>query len=261
MACSFAFEHATVPVLVKRYGLSEKTVRTRLDAYVLPVYKPTPRAMVAVMDATRVGLLWVFAVRDPNARDTVYVADVYSETTSVYQAAYASLVGDGFSMTAIVSDGRFTAVSWLFPGIPVQMCHFHQLQIVIRYLTQNPKLVAGVELLDLVRTLPSTDEASFVDAFEQWCSVWDAFLKEKTTDPTTGHWHWTHKRVRQARDSVRAHLHLLFTFERYPDLHIPNTTNSLDGAFKKAKVAIGIHSGLNRERQIKLVRALLWGDK
>jgi hypothetical protein len=258
---SFAFEHATVPVLVKHYGLSEKTVRTRLDAYVLPEKKPIPRAMVAVMDATKVGLLWVFAVRDPNAHETVYVADVFSETTSVYQAAHASLRNDGFTISAIVSDGRFTAVSWLFPGIPVQMCHFHQIEIVIRYLTLNPKLTAGQELLALVRTLATTDEASFTDAFAHWCRTWDEFLKEKTVDPETGRWHWTHKRVRQARDSVRMHLRLLFTFERYPELNIPNTTNSLDGSFKKAKAAIGIHSGLTRARQIKLVSALLWGDK
>lgn len=257
---SFAFEHATIPVLATRYKLSEKTVRTRLDAYALPEMTPAPRVMVAIMDATKVGLLWIFAVRDPNARETVYVAEVYSETTSVYQAAYATLVAGGFTIAAIVSDGRFTAVSWLFPGIPVQMCHFHQIEIVIRYLTLHPKLVAGQELLSLVRTLATTDEASFTDAFALWCRTWEDFLKEKTIDPETGRWHWTHKRVRQARDSVRAHLKLLFTFERYPELHIPNTTNSLDGSFKKAKIAIGIHAGLSRARQIKLVQSLLWGE-
>ena len=110
--------------------------------------------------------------------------------------AHRELVAQGFSFSAIVTDGRFVDVDWLFPGIPLQMCHFHQEQIVIRYL--NPKLEAGIELLALVRTLPRTDEASFTDAFNHWCRTWDVFLKEKTVDLETGHSQWTHKRLRQA---------------------------------------------------------------
>jgi len=138
------------------------------------------------------------------------------------------------------------------------MCHFHQEQIVIRYLTLNPKLKAGIELLDLIRTLPKTDGASFKDAFNLWCRVWHAFLQEKTIDEKTGRSHWTHRRLRQARDSIHQHLPFLFTFEKYPDLNIPNTANSLDGSFKKAKVALAVHSGLTHERQLKLVQSILF---
>lgn len=256
---TFAFEHATVPVLARRFHLSEKTVRTRLDAYTLPVHHPTPRRMVAVIDATRAGPSWILAIRDPNKKETVYVREIHSETTSAYQAAYADCMEQGFVFVAIVSDGRFVGSPWLFPGIPIQMCHFHMEQIVIRYTTLNPNLVAGQELLALIRTLPTNDDASFTDAFKFFCRTWDDFLKEKTVDPVTGKWHWTHKRIRQARDSVRVHLPFLFTFERYPELHIPNTTNSLDGSFKKVKLARGIHSGLTHARQIKLMMTILFG--
>lgn len=257
----FAFEHATVPVLAARFHLSEKTVRTRLDAYVLSERVPTPRTMVAVIDATKTGTTWLLVVRDPHTKENVYAKEIGSETTAAYQLAHKACIEGGITFSAIVSDGRFVAVPWLFPGIPIQMCHFHMEQIVIRYTTLNPKLVAGQELLDLVRTLPITDEASFTDAFKLFCRTWDEFLKEKTIDPDTGRWHWTHKRLRQARDSVRAHLPFLFTFERHPDLHIPNTTNSLDGTFKKVKVARSVHSGLTHERQIKLMKTLLYGRK
>lgn len=172
--------------------------------------------------------------------------------------AYTDMKGKGFSFSAIVSDGRFVALQWLFPGIPIQMCHFHQEQIVIRYLTLNPKLEAGIELLGLIRTLPRTDEASFTEAFNHWSRIWHDFLQEKTVDSETGTWHWTHKRVRQARDSIKMHLPFLFTFQKYPDLHIPNTTNSLDGKFKKAKVALGVHSGLTLARRVKLALSILF---
>jgi hypothetical protein len=215
--------------------------------------------MVAVIDATKVGYAWLLVIRDPHRRENVYVNETPAETTSAYQAAHADCIARGFVFTALVCDGRFVSSPWLFPGIPVQMCHFHMEQIVIRYTTLFPHLEAGKELLDLIRTLPTNDEASFTDAFRFFCHTWDEFLKEKTVDPISGRWHWTHKRIRQARDSVRAHLPFLFTFERYPELHIPNTTNSLDGSFKKVKLARGIHAGIPHERQVKLMKTILFG--
>lgn len=214
--------------------------------------------MVGVMDATKVGDTWILAVRDPHTPETVYAREISIESTSSYQAAFQSLEEDGFTIMTIVSDGRFVAVDWLFPGIPIQMCHFHMEQIVIRYLTLNPKLAAGVELLHLARTLPHTDESSFTDAFRLWCSTHHTFLQEKTFDEHTGRWQWTHRRLRQARDSINLHLPFLFTYQKYPELNIPNTTNSLDGKFAKAKTALAVHSGLTHERQIKVLLSILF---
>lgn len=212
--------------------------------------------MVAVMDATHAGLSWVIAVRDPNAHENVYVKEVSSETTFAYQQAYAALTERGFSFSAVVSDGR-ALIPWLFPGIPLQMCHFHQKQIVVRCLTLNPQLQAGIELLELINTVTVTDEASFSDAFRLWCRTWKEFLNERTLHPETGRRSYTHKRVRQARDSINHHLPCLFTFQRFPERCIPNTTNSLDGSFAKAKTAVAVHAGLSHERKLKLIKALL----
>jgi hypothetical protein len=214
--------------------------------------------MVAVIDATKAGASWLLAVRDPHAHETVYAEEILSETTFAYQAAHVQCRARGLSFSAIVCDGRFVAVPWLFPGIPIQMCHFHMEQIVMRYTTLNPQLEAGRELLALVRTLTYTDEASFTNAFWAFSARWHVFLQEKTLDPHTGKPHWTHRRLRQARDSIHVHLPFLFTYLRYPSLHIPNTTNSLDGSFKKVKVARAVHSGLSPARQMKLMRSLLF---
>jgi hypothetical protein len=253
----FAHEHATVPVLAQRHAISERTVRRRLDDHKLLTIAPAPRTMVAVMDATRIGPTWILAVRDPNAGETVYAHECEHESTFEYQMARKELAAQGFFFSGIVTDGRFVDVPRFFSGIPLQMCHFHQIQIVIRYLTLKPKTQAGIELLDLVRTLPRTDEASFTDAFTLWLKTHRTFLQEKTINPETGRFQWTHRRMRQARDSITAHLPILFTYQKYPELHMPNTTNSLDGKFKKGKVAIGVHAGLTHARQIKLMLSLL----
>ena len=212
--------------------------------------------MVAIGDATWIGDAWMLVIRDPHAHENVYAKEVVTEATSDYQLARADLLQQGFSFTAFVGDGR-VAVPWLFSDIPVQMCHFHQKEIVVRYTTLHPELPAGQELLALVQTLPRSTKAGFTAAFEAWCATWATFLKERTVNPKTGRRQFTHRRLRSARESLRVHLPFLFTFEMYPELHIPNTTNSLDGSFKKVKAAIGIHSGLTRERKRKLVRTLL----
>jgi len=198
----------------------------------------------------------MLVVRVPHEGENVYRQEVEWEDVASYQRARQTLEEKGFTILALVGDGRM-ALPWAFPGIPFQMCHFHMEQIVVRYTTLFPRLQAGVELLALARALAHTDGDSFSDAFKLWCRTWEDFLKEKSIDPNTGKKTYTHRRLRSARDSLRRHLPYLFTFEKYPELNIPNTTNSLDGSFKKVKMAIGIHSGLTRARKLKLITTLL----
>ncbi len=49
-----------------------------------------------------------------------------------------------------------------------QMCHFHQKQIITRYLTNNPKWEAGIELKKITDTLCQTNERDFTDAIHNW---------------------------------------------------------------------------------------------
>jgi hypothetical protein len=254
----FCFRYATISTLKDKYRKSEKWIRNKLALYTLPKQAVLPRTMVAVMDASKVGDEWIFVVRDPEAKENVYIATIQNESTLSYQIAMQTLREQGFVITAIVGDGK-VAVSWLFKGTPSQMCHFHQKQIVIRRITMNPQLPAGVELLTIINTLTTSTETEFTKRFEDWCAKWDSFLKEKSLNEKSGKLSYTHRKLRSARDSIKRHLPYLFTFERYPELHIPNTTNSLDGSFAKVKKSIGVHAGLSRNQKIKMVKTLLQG--
>ena len=244
-----------MPVLASRYSKSERWIRNTLDAYTLPPWNPKPRIMPAVMDATRVGSSVLVVVRDPLQRENVWFRDYPTETTFAYQEAYQELIQQGFIITGIVGDGR-VAVPYLFP-VPIQMCHFHQLQIIIACTTLNPILPAAQEMLALAQTITATDRDSFTDAFTLWCVKWHDFLNEKTTHPESGKRSYTHRRLRRARTSIKTHLPLLFTYQKYPDLQLPNTTNSLDGSFAKLKTARAVHTGLRHKRQVKLLTSLL----
>jgi hypothetical protein len=162
----------------------------------------------------------------------------------------------GYTLQAIVLDGR-PGVRQLFADIPVQMCHFHQKQIITRYLTRNPKLVAGIELKGLTATLCDTNEDDFTSTLDVWYAQWSLFLKERTIEPLTGKWHYTHKRLRSAYRSLRLNLPFLFTYQKYPDLNIPTTTNSLDGCFAYLKELVRVHRGSTRNLKRKIIEDVL----
>jgi hypothetical protein len=91
----------------------------------------------------------------------------------------------------------------------------------------------------------------------QWHEKWNGFLKERTTDPITMKWFYTHKRIRSAYRSLKTNLPYLFTYQKYPELSIPNTTNSLDDSFSYLRTLLNIRRGLKQERRWKLIQEIL----
>jgi hypothetical protein len=108
-----------------------------------------------------------------------------TESVDVYRQGRVELEKQGYIIQAIVLDGR-PGVRQIFSDIPVQMCHFHQKQIITRYLTNWPKLQASIELKKLTTTLCDTNEITFTSLLDIWYTKWSAFLKERTTDTVTG---------------------------------------------------------------------------
>lgn len=253
----YAHDYCTVDQLSRLHGRSEKWIRTQLDACQIPPHVLASRPVVVVADAMFFGRHWgVVVMRDPHARENLYWQVITTESPSVYQQGIAHLVEQGFSIQALVIDGR-KGVREAFPGIPVQMCHFHQVKIVTRYLTMRPKLESGQELRTVALALVRSTEQEFAALLNDWHMRWNAFLKERTDDPETKRWHYTHRRLRSAYFSLQRNLPYLFMFERYPALNIPNTTNCLEGTFSHTKTALRIHRGLVQRRKEKLIDVLL----
>lgn len=196
-------------------------------------------------------------IRAPHLKKNLYIQEVQTESVDVYRRGRIALEKQGYTIQAIVLDGR-PGVRKIFNDMPVQMCHFHQKQIVTRYLTNNPKVQASIELKRLTAILCETNEITFTSALELWHTKWSSFLKERTTDPLTGRWHHTHKRLRSAYRSLRLNLSYLFTYQKHPQLKIPNTTNSLDGCFAYLKELVRVHRGSNKSLKSKIIEEVLW---
>lgn len=217
-----------------------------------------PQPVVVIADVTFFGRSsGICVIRAPHLKKNLYVQEVQTESVDVYRQGRIALERQGYILKAIVLDGR-PGVRQIFGDIPVQMCHFHQKQIIVRYLTNNPKLEAGKELKVLIRTLCETNERNFITALDTWHTKWSSFLKERTSDLVTGRWHYTHKRLRSAHRSLRQNLPYLFTYQKYPEMNIPNTTNSLDGCFAYLKELIRVHRGVKSDLKDKIVKDILW---
>lgn len=209
------------------------------------------------MDTTYFGRSFgVMLFKDAYTKENLLKYYVKYETNELYKKGIKELITQGFNPRAIVCDGRKGLVQ-LFNNIPVQLCVFHQVAIIRRYITKNPKLPASIELKELVFLLKQTDKESFAGGLERWHSKWKSFLDERTVNPNTGKSQYTHRRLRSAYRSLKTNLPWLFTWYDYLELNIPNTTNAIDGHFSDLKNKLRNHNGLSIERKKKFIDGFL----
>jgi hypothetical protein len=253
----YARKKQTYSEIAEKFGRSTKWVRKMIDGYIPPRQTPEPQKTALVIDVIFFGRSsGIIVFRSPSLRRNLGWYSITKETPEEYECGIIELRLAGFEITGATVDGKPGVLQRIERlGIPVQMCHFHQIQIVTRYTTRHPRLPAAKELRSLVRLLPETDQASFEYWLEQWYVKWEIFLAEKTYDEVKRRWRFTHERLRKAYRSIKRHLPHLFTFEKHYAL--PNTTNSLDGLFAHIRGKLGCHRGLRWDRKLKLIDELL----
>jgi hypothetical protein len=190
---------------------------------------------------TKENLLWYF---------------VKTETNLLYIEGFKELAKQGFSIAAVVCDGR-KGLPQSFGDTPVQMCQFHQSQIIRRYLTGNPKTASAIELKAFVALLTKTDKESFVGGLELWHAKWKTFLNERSVNPQTQKSRYTHRKLRSAYFSLLRNMPHLFVWYERMEIGIPNTTNAIDGHFADLKNKLRNHNGLSKARKIKFIDGFL----
>ncbi|MBK6943295.1 MAG: hypothetical protein IPH21_01140 [Flavobacteriales bacterium] len=244
--------------LALKYGCSIRTIQRTLDKYTGTEAKAVlPSSAVVLMDTTYFGRTFgVMVFRDATTGTVLYRKYVKHETNQLYADGLKFLRGQGVEISAVVCDGR-RGLLQLCRGIPVQMCQFHQVAIITRYLTRKPKLPAAIELRQLTQMLKKTDKESFTGGLQLWHTKWKAFLAERTVESTTGKSRYTHGRLRSAHRSLSCNLPWLFTWYDYPELDIPNTTNAIDGYFADLKNKLRNHNGLSLTRKQKFIDEFL----
>lgn len=198
----------------------------------------------------------IILVRCPGLKKNLYWKEITTENKIVYEEAGRYLKAAGFNIRAVVIDAKH-GIKEVFSDLVVQICQYHQKQIVRRYLTRRPKTAAGQELKLITDTLIELEEQLFTQLLHKWHEKWKEFLKERTRAQDNRHWWYTHRKLRSAYRSLKTNLPYLFSYQRYPELFIPNTNNSLEGYFSKLKKLLNNHNGLKRCRRYKLIETIL----
>jgi len=249
---SYVWKRQTIANLAETFQLSSRSIRRVLHSINVQTKTIPSRPVILALDCVFFsrgdGLI---VARDPINKQMICWHQIKQETRAEYRSIKDVLKAQGFEVLGVIIDGK-KGVRELFYPIPVQMCHFHQKQIVTRYLTLNPKLEASKELKEIVSLLTLSTEDVFSEMLLYWHDKWSGFLKEKTTEPS-GKWHYTHRRLRSAYRSLKTNLSFLFTYKNYPNLNMPNTTNSLEGSFSYLKDLLRTHRGFNSNLKLNII--------
>lgn len=246
----------TYKQLSVQYGCSIKTIQRRLDKVKVETPTLEKGEVVVLMDTTYFGRVFgVMLFKDAYSGKNLYKQYVKNETNNLYASGLLFLKESGLDIKAIVCDGRKGLLS-LLPGIPKQMCQFHQVAIITRYLTRKPKLQAAKELREHALLLSKTDKESFEGGLAAWHTKWENFLNERSKDKA-GKSHYTHRKLRSAYRSLKTNLPWLFTWYDKAELNIPNTTNAIDGHFADLKNKLRNHNGLSLARKMKFIDEFL----
>lgn len=261
---AYVWKRQTLAQLAESEGRSTKWVKKHLDAALENKQVLAPQATPVAADMTFWGRGYgVIVFRSPTLKKNLWWKESQFETPFVYSEGLIVLRKQGWNITGAVIDGkRGVAEVFEYLGIPVQYCQFHQVKTVTKYLTRKPKIEAAQELRMLALKLKDLREDEFKNELNAWYEQWHEFLNEKSIAPHKKRgWEYTHKRLRAAHRSLKSNLSRLFTYKRYPELNIPNTTNTLDGMFSQIKNRIAVHRGLNRERRFKIISEILKGAR
>ena len=245
----------TLSQLALKYGVNEKTIRRDLEG-MRHVQKISKYKQVTIqMDTTywgqRFGLM---VIRDTTRGKVLWRKYVRHETIADYMEGVEWLKKQGFKIYGAVIDGLKGLSKALYP-YPVQLCQFHQMLTVRKYITQDPDIEASKALLDLVNNITKMDKESFIGAFEEWHEKYQDVLNErvhdkrikKKTPP------FMRPRLRSAYFSVKRNMPLLWTFYDYPETGLPNTNNALEGLFSDLKTKVRVHSGISKEHRRKVL--------
>ena len=245
----------TIEQLSVRYGVSSRTIQRDLKGmrYVQKISKN--KDVTIQLDTTYWGRNFgLMVIKDALRNKILWRKYVRYETIKDYLEGVEWLKFQGFKIYGAVIDGMRGLAQALYP-IPVQMCQFHQIMIVRRYLTQDPDIEASIELLCLIKEITRMDKESFIGAFEEWYERNKDTLNERVNDRRIRRKTppFMRPRLRSAYLSIKRNMQLLWTFYDHPETGLPNTNNALEGVFLDIKSKTRVHKGISRNNRKKLL--------
>ena len=262
----WVIEKQTFATLSRDSKHSKRALQNLFSIYLkqAPVYRISKREKVHLLiDGTYIsGNICLIIYRDNDIKYTQLYRITTDEIYEEIREDLVNLKSMGANLSSITCDGHpaiLKAIKKVFPKITVQRCLFHiQHHAEIR-LSQHPKSIAGIELLNLVKRISWIKTEADRQYWLRWLVDWDKyhqpFIGEYTIDEKKKK-RYIHKDLRSARRSIIRALPNMFHFIQQPA--IPKTTNGLESFFGHLKNNLSIHRGLTTQHRKNFIKWYLY---
>ena len=150
---SYLTEKRTIKDLSVLHKCSERTIRRKLKLVADNFTPSYPKEATIIIDTTYFSRTFgVMLFQDATSGTILYRKFVKNEANKDYLSGLEEIKAGGTTIKVVVCDGH-TGLLQAITFCPVQMCQFHQLQIIRRLLTNNPHMPASIKLLALTKKM------------------------------------------------------------------------------------------------------------
>lgn len=252
---------STLQEISKESGKSTRTLQRLFQTFLnnspIPIIKSNSGCHL-IIDGTYYSNFCILNFLDNDQKYLQLYNVVNYESYDNYLNDLKLLKQSGLNIVSVTSDGQRglkKAISEVFPNIVHQRCVIHIQRMSLIYLTRYPKTEAGLMLRYWVTKLHEIDTIEKRDGwiyqFNNWCRLYDSFLKEKSQALSGETW-YTHKLLRRTRALIKNALPNMFYYLNDPK--IPKSTNGLESRFSYLKNNLNIHRGLSENNRINFVK-------
>lgn len=258
----WVLERQTYKTLSRDSGYSKDTLQRTFYELLnkAPTVRIIKRHQVHLrMDATYFSQFCLIAYQDDADGYTQLIRFSDGEHFDEIKEDLLNLIQLGVQLESITTDGHksiLKAIKKSLPDIITQRCLVHIQRMCLLWLTRYPKHIAGQELRSLVLMLlkikTNNDQRYWTQCIEQWYTNHKSYINEKTCNPQTGKYWYTHKLLRRSYQSIKRALPNMFHYINNPA--IPHTTNGIEGFFSHLKNHLDLHRGLTSRNRINFVK-------
>lgn len=248
-------------------GWSERRLRYYFEHCLedFPIWQVIPSERVNLLiDGTYFkGNLCLVVYRD----DVIKFTQLYRLTDGEWEEEIRedlkNLLSLGVQIESITCDGHraiLNAARKVCKGVVIQRCIVHIQRMCKIWLTQNPQSSAGLELLNIIRILHKINDREqwgyWIVSLVQWYEKHKDFINEKSFNPLTGRYWYTHKMLRRSFITIKRALPNMFHY--LDNLRIPKSTNGLESYFGHLKDNLSIHRGLSYQHRKNFIKWYLY---
>lgn len=260
-------ERWTLKQLSKASGYSVRTLNRYFYEYlsqppVLSVY-PSERVNLLIDGTYFSNDLCLILYRDNSIKFTQLYRLTDGEWYEELAEDLSNLLRLGVQIESITCDGHkalLKAVKHVCPHVSLQRCLIHIQRMCGIWLSTKPKSDAGKELRNIILKLhlinDKTQRDYWIVSLVNWHETYKLYLNQKTINPETGRYWFTHKLVRRSFMVIKNALPDMF---RYLDnTNIPKSTNGLESFFGHLKGHINVHRGLSKTHRRQFIQWYLF---